>query len=94
MSIATVLKDPDAVLDYTFDWAGDPDGSWLADGETITDHDIIAPAFTVDSTSADTTTVTVWLSGGTAGYQTVTCRIVTSHDRTDDRTITLIVGDR
>ena len=99
------IKDPDAVLDYKFDWAADTNGSadldatdWLADGETISSHTIIAEAgITVDSSSlTDTnTSVTVWLSGGTAGeHYLVTCRIVTSDSHTDDRTIKFSVKQR
>ena len=99
------VKDPDAVLDYKFDWAADTNGStdndatdWLASGETISSHTIIEETgITVDSSSlTDTnTSVTVWLSGGTAdNHYDVTCRIVTSESRTDDRTIQIYVKER
>lgn len=79
----TFTKDPDAVLDYTRSWA-----DWLADGETISTSTWIAESgITIDSDTNDTTTATVWLSGGTAGedYE-LTNRITTSASRTDDRT--------
>lgn len=86
-------KDPSAVLDYKFDWS-----SWLATGETISSHTITADTgITVDSSSlTDTnTSVTVWLSGGTAETSyTVTCQVVTSASRTDERSITIRVKDR
>lgn len=81
-------KDPDAVLDYKFDWSG-----WLASGETIVSKEISASdGLSVSSSSItdDDTSVTVWLSGGTAGvWYDVTCRITTSSSpaRIDDRTI-------
>lgn len=83
-------KDPDAVLDYGFDWT-----SWL-DGDTISTSAWSADAgITVDSDSNNTTSTTVWLSGGTAGttYE-VTNQITTAAGRTDDRTIRIKVVER
>ena len=96
------VKDPDAVLDYKFDWAASTNGTgssdWLASGETISSHTIDADTgITVDS-SAETdsdTSVTVWLSGGTAGTEySVRCEIVTSASRTDERTIKIKCEER
>ena len=96
------VKDPDAVLDYKFDWAALTNGSgrsdWLAAGETIASHTIDADAgITVDSsagTDADTS-VTVWLSGGTAGTEyLVRCEVVTSASRTDERTMKIKCEER
>jgi len=96
------IKDPNAVLDYKFDWkaltnlTGNSD--WLESAETISTATItVASGITVDSDSiTDTnTTVTVWLSGGTAGTTyTLACKIVTSASRTDERTISIQVEDR
>jgi hypothetical protein len=74
-------KDPDAVLDYAFDWADE----WLED-DTIASYSIIpSTGITVDSDSDSAGIVTVWLSGGTAGESyTVTCRVVTVANRTED----------
>lgn len=90
------VKDSDAVLDYEFNWADHPDGSWLSPSETIVSYSIIAsPGITVDSDTNDGEKVTVWLSGGTAGNPyTVTCRITTNQGRTDDRTMTIRVVNR
>ena len=90
---SSFLKDPDAVLDYKWDWS-----DWLASGETISSHTIpTVTGITLDSSSeTDTdTSVTAWYSSGTAliDYD-VTCQIVTSDSREDDRTITLQVRDR
>jgi len=84
-------KDPQAVLDYRFDWA-----QWLAAGETITAHTVTVPAgLAKDSDSATSTAVTVWLSGGTAGVDyAVGCRVTTSQGRTDERTIVIAVRER
>jgi len=95
-------KDPDAVLDYAWDWAGLTNGTtgarsdWLASGETIVSYTVTVPAgITKDSESSTTSTVTVWLSGGTVGtYYTIACEIVTSEGRTDERSIILLVANR
>ena len=89
---STFTKDPDAVLDYAFDWAT----NWLATGETISSETVTASTgLTVVSTTENAGTVTTWLSGGTASTAyTVTCQIVTSAGRTDDRSIIVVVQER
>lgn len=85
------LKDPDAVLDYVWDWS-----QWLQAGEAITSYSVIAPTgITKASDARDGALIVAWLSGGTNGqsYQ-VTCRTTTNQGRTDDRSITLRVLDR
>ena len=99
------IKDPDAVLDYKFDWAADTNGSddpyatdWLADGEIISSKVVtVASGLTKDSDSLtdSDTSVTVWLSGGTDDTRySVACKIVTSESRTDERTIIIYVKHR
>lgn len=86
------IKDPDAVLDYRFDWS-----AWLATGETIsTSIFVIAPTgLTAASNTHDGTSSTVWLTGGVAGTDyVVTNRVTTSAARTDDRSIRVRVTDR
>jgi len=93
----TCKKDPDARLDYGFDWdAAAPIGPWLADGETILTSTWDVPAgLTLDAESNDDTQTIVWITGGTAGNSyTLTNRITTSAGRTDDRSIIIIVEDR
>jgi hypothetical protein len=93
------VKTPAGVLEYRFDWAVD---GWLAEDETITESEIIAdpgtveePGITVDSDTNDTTSATVWLSGGTEWERyEVTNRITTSMGRVDDRTIRIYVQQR
>lgn len=77
------LKDPDAVLDYVWDWT-----AWLAEDEVITSVTwIVEDGITQDSVTKTDTTATVWLSGGTlGGFYDITCRITTDQGRTDDRT--------
>ncbi len=83
-------KDPDAVLDYEWDWS-----SWLA-GDTIASFTVTVPTgLTLDSSSATASAVTAWLSGGEdAASYPVTCHVVTAAGREDDRTITVFVQER
>jgi hypothetical protein len=89
----TYIKDPGAVLDYAFDWSG-----WLEPTETITAHTVtIDPAGSLTNDSATETggIVTVWLSGGTLDARyCVTSHITTSHNRQDERSITVAVHNR
>ena len=106
MTIPIKIKDPDAVLDYLFDFAALTNGQenatedYLESGEVITSIDSVtssSAALTVDSSDLinSGTSVRVWLSGGVAGVSyTVTCRITTSLDRTDDRSMIIRVRDQ
>ena len=89
---ATIVKDPDAILDYPFKWT-----NWLAlISDTINSYTIISdPGINIVEDSNTTTHVIVWLSGGTVGttYK-VTCRIVTAGGRTDDRSIYVKIKER
>jgi hypothetical protein len=90
--MATFKKDPDAVLDYTYDW-----GPYLLPlADTIVSVSWVLPtALTKVSESRTTTTATIYVSGGVADTsETVTCRIVTAGGRTDDRSITLKITNR
>ena len=92
-------KDPDAVLDFLFDWS-----SWLASGESIDSHTVTVtcadeetPTLLVDSTSETSGIIFAWLSGGTAGYvYDVTCHMTTDNatPRTDDRTMKVRIQER
>lgn len=79
----TQVKDPEAVLDYGYDWA-----TWL-DGDTIVASSWTADTgIAVDAHSFDDTTTTVWLSGGsTPEVYKVVNHITTTDGRQDDRTI-------
>ena len=80
-------KDPDARLDYEFDWS-----AYLLDGDTIESSTWTVPQVTdgirvVNDAHTDTTT-TVWLEGGTVPDKyRVTNHIVTTGTREDDRTL-------
>jgi len=99
MASFSAVKDSADVLDYKFDFANTTNGGttadWLASGETISTKTVTADSgITVDSSSiTDTnTSVTVWLSGGTTGtVYDVACKIVTSANRTLERTLRMTV---
>ena len=79
-------KDPDAVLDYEWDWA-----PFLAEGDPIA-----TSVFTVVEGTCTTgarpdektdTTTTVWVSGGEPGEEChITNHIITAAGREDDLT--------
>jgi len=105
--VKTWIKDPDEVLQYIFDWAAlensRGDSNWLdrtsSPVETISSITIAtdSPGLTVDSSSiTDTnTSVTVQLSGGSAGNRyKVVCQIVTSAGQTAERTALINVVER
>lgn len=88
---ADFTKDPDANLDYSWDWT-----SWLQGGETITASTVTTTAgITLGTVTFTNVRTTAWLSAGDAGklYQ-ATNRITTSLGRIDDRTITIRVQQR
>ena len=91
--MSSFTHDPQAVLDYTWDWS-----PWLADGETIAAATVAAnsDAVTVSDVGHDDTTVTAWVTATSADRTTVRlrCHIVTSAGRADDRTITVSITDR
>jgi len=82
------LKDPDAVLDYGFDWS-----DWLADGETIsTSTWTVETGITKDSDSKSDTATIIWLSGGTVETTyMITNKIITSASRTDERSFQILM---
>jgi hypothetical protein len=92
---SSYTHDPQARLDYYVDWS-----AWLADAETITaatwtvtNYDTTPPDITDTITS--TTRPGVWVTDATLGDNLrLTCHIVTSEDREDDRTVSLIVKQR
>lgn len=89
---ATIKKDPNAILDYTWDWT-----AYLA---LITDTIasvtfVLSSGITKVSSSFTSTKVTAFLSGGVVGAaEYATCRIVTTGGRTDDRTIYFKIADK
>ncbi len=85
------VKDPNADLDYNFDWT-----EWLQAGEVISVSTMtVTSGLGVDSSSHTSTSATAWLIGGTAGksYKLVN-EITTNQGRTDQRTMIIRVQDR
>ena len=96
----SITKDPNAVLDYIFDWT-----LWLDKvGDALATH---LPAVIGSDPASNAAVVTsaisgkmviIWVSGGVPG-ETVAlrCRITTSltpQPRTDDRTVFLKIKER
>ena len=90
VSMISFVKDPSALLDYEFNWS-----SWLG-SDTIISYTVTASSgLTVVSSSASSTAVTVWLSGGTEGTAyLVTCQITTAGGRIDERSFWVSIENR
>ena len=104
--MSAIPKDPEAKLDYAWDWS-----DWLdattTPNESIIAHTVTVPTgLTLDSsmvsngvnTAGVTITnsqVTAWISGGTVGttYR-VECLITTTAGRTDERSLWITVQER
>lgn len=92
MALATFKKDPDAERPFRFDWSKYLQGT----ADTISSADVtVGAGLTKGSVSTTTSTVTVWLSGGTAdtSYE-VACEVTTANGVTDERTIVIEVDHR
>jgi hypothetical protein len=89
--IASFTHDPDAVLDYGLDWS-----KWLTSGDDLDSATWTIPDGLTEDTSAIVGKVaTVWIRGGTAGESyLLTCHVVTTGGREDDRSIQLVCRDR
>lgn len=90
--MAIYKKDPNAILDYSFDWS-----AYLTPlADTISSVTwVLTSGITKVSQSNSTTSATAFISGGVVGNtETLTCRIVTAGGRTDDRSIFLKIIDR
>jgi hypothetical protein len=89
-----IVKDPDARLDYTVDWA-----TWLtaSDSDTLAsvDFTVTPVGLTVDTSTFTTTDATVWLTGGTVGViYTVNCRVTTAAGRIEDSSFRVRVREK
>lgn len=89
--MTTFLKDPNAVLDFGFDWE-----DWLATGETISSYEVtVGTGITLASHTSNGTKITYWLSGGTAGTKYLaSCKVTTTSGRTDERSAIISVTER
>lgn len=89
-----ILKDPNATLDYSFNWA-----PWLADSsDAIASFSIIVTGGLVTEGSVHAgDVVSVFVSGGNPAQEvSVTCRVTTASTppRVEDRTFFLTMEDR
>ena len=85
-----VVKDPQATLDYRFDWA-----AWLTTDTIATVTWTVPTGITQTAITNTTTTATIWLSGGTVGTRyTVVCRITTAAGRIDERSLVVSVQQK
>ena len=89
---------PASELDYVIDWAATPQeqGPWLADGETITSHEVtVEGPFERMSDSRTGGVVTAWVrcqaTAAIGAQGRVVVSIVTSQNRKDSRAIELRV---
>lgn len=90
MTLPLYTKDPNAILDYTINWA-----PFLGVDTISTSAWIVPSGITNVTDTKTTTTTTIWLSGGTIGsFYDLTNRIVSVGGRTDDRTIRVRIKDR
>lgn len=91
--MTTFVKDPDATLDYTVDWA-----EWMTGADVISTVTwTVESGLTQVSTAYTDTTATIWLSGGKAGKAyAITCRVTTDNNpaRIDDRSFVVSVENR
>lgn len=87
----TIVKDPDAVLDYVVDFT-----EWLAnESDAIASHTIKTLSVTKNSSYQSGGKVVVWISGGEAGKPaSATVQITTTGGRTDERTIYFKIRER
>lgn len=92
-----IEHDPQAVLDYSFDFAvpnmrGE---TWLG-GDTIADATVTCADVTVTVSGVvhDDTKVTCWVTGGTLGMVGLRCHILTLAGREDDRTLWMTIKQR
>lgn len=86
------VKDPDAVLDYGFDWS-----QWLGTDTIATSTWIVESPLSIVPASEfnDDTTTRLFISGGdlNASY-VITNQITTVGGRTDDRSIEIRIKQR
>lgn len=90
--VRTFRKDPNANLDYGFDWS-----DWMESGDTIEASEwlfSVAGLVAGDEAFGDDAT-SIWIAGGTDGMEyLVTNRITTQDGRIEDRTFQISVVQR
>jgi hypothetical protein len=82
-------KDPDATLDYRFNWS-----AWLSGDEIATSSFLLPDGLTEVSSSNTALTATILVAGGTSCQRyRVTNRITTVAGRVTDRTVVIAVKE-
>lgn len=94
MAIIRYTKDPNAKLDYPFNWA-----AWLPYGDAIASVSYVVEAglalASSPAPSFSDTVATPFLEGGTVGMTySVVCRITTAVGRIQDQTIYIYIADQ
>lgn len=88
-------KDPDAVLDYPFDWSAwlaDIDDTYLSHSFVIVNPEGASVPIAVESSSESEGVITPFVSGGTLDASHIlTCRINTVGGRTDDKSLKIVI---
>ncbi|MDX8383395.1 MAG: hypothetical protein R8M45_04890 [Ghiorsea sp.] len=80
-------KSPSSTVDFTFDWT-----SWLAGDTLLSVTTTCTTGITINSTSNDTSIVTVWVSGGTQGTaEELCCEITTNAGRVEKKAMIISV---
>lgn len=89
--LKTIDKDPDAELDYGFDWT-----NWLQTTETLSSSDWTVPdGLTFVKKEKTTTETKVWVKGGTPRKKYIlTNKIETNEGRVDNRSLKISVIER
>lgn len=90
MALKTFQKDADEVLDFSIDWS-----QWLGSDTIVSSTWTVPSGLTKDSTTNDTTSATVVVSGGTDGvtYNLVN-RIITANGQTREASIDITLAPR
>ena len=84
------VKDPSAILDYSVKWT-----DWLGSDTIATSSWSVPSGLTKHAETNNTTTATVWCSGGAVGKTyIVTNTITTAGGRTDEREIKITVQNK
>jgi len=87
----TFIKDPDAILDYNWDWR-----EWLGE-DTIDSFAVTVPTgmSLIAEEQLTSGIISAWLSGGTVKQSyTVTCQITTLGGRTEERSAVFNIQER
>lgn len=85
-------KDPESVLDYTFDWRA---LGCLDDEEVIHRYEITSVGVDILRHSEENGAVTIWVAGGNIRKRAIaSCKIVTNAGRTYKRSMQFIIKNK